>query len=146
VSAFRVVPPGPPLPTPQQAYEVALDHGARLLTVARVEAGARAPLAAFNTSAMENGIVAEAWNTLRVVAATGADGALSISVWLNPMFPETGFTGDPYADAAREPLPLPPRVSVVDWAPLPAGGFAVSAGGGAANVDYASLLPLSVLA
>ena len=39
VSAFRLAPPGPPLPTPQQAYEVAVDHGAQQLRVARVRGG-----------------------------------------------------------------------------------------------------------
>ncbi len=145
VSAFREVAPGPPLPTPPAAYEVAVDHGAAQLRVARVDGGARSPLAVFNTSTLENGIVAGAWNLLRVVVSTDDEGAVSISVWLNPSFPEVGFVGDPATDAGRTPLPLPPRITVVDWAPLAAGGFGVSAGGGDANVDYASVLPLSVL-
>jgi len=47
------------------------------------------------------------------------------------------------SDRFREPLPLPPRLHVVDAAPLPAGGVVVGAGGGEARVDYASVLPAS---
>jgi hypothetical protein len=41
------------------------------------------------------------------------------------------------------PLPLPPRLSLSDPAPLQAGGMVVAAGGGAARADYASILPAS---
>lgn len=64
-------------------------------------------------------------------------------VWLNPMFRETGFVGDPYSDCVREPLRLPPRIAVIDGAspPMPAGGVVVAAGGAGVLVDYVSALP-----
>ena len=101
-------------------------------------------LATFDLQSLENGVVVGAWNMLRVVVEGGR-----LRVWFNPMFPETGFVGDGVADAARVPKPLPPRIDVVDpramTAPVPAGGFAVSAGESPVMLDYASALPANVL-
>jgi hypothetical protein len=112
-------------------------------------------LGSFNLSTLENGLVLGAWNMLRVVVedqqettADGANASMStrIRVFFNPMFPETGFVGNATADAWRVPLPLPPRIDVVDRSgpPLPPGGMAISAGNLQARVDYASALPASV--
>ena len=101
-------------------------------------------LATFDLQSLENGVVVGAWNMLRVVVEGGR-----LRVWFNPMFPETGFVGDGVADAARVPKPLPPRIDVVDphaaTVPVPAGGFAVSAGESPVLLDYASALPANVL-
>ncbi len=88
-----------------------------------------------------------AWNMLRVVVEDAGDRASTrVRVFFNPMFPETGFVGNATADAGRVPLPLPPRIDVVDRSgpPLPPGGMAVTAGTYAARLDYASALPAGV--
>ena len=46
-------------------------------------------------SALENGLVLEAWNILRALVETvenssGEIEGVKLSVWFNPMFPETG--------------------------------------------------------
>ena len=50
------------------------------------------------------------------------------------------------SDRFREPLPLPPRLHVVDAAPLPAGVVVVDDGAARALADGASLLPAGVVA
>ena len=64
-------------------------------------------------------------------------------VWLNPMFGETGFVGDPDTDCARVPLQLPPRIAIIDDSspPVPAGCVTVAAGGAGVLADYVSALP-----
>ena len=143
-SAFRLLPPPPPLPVPQQAYEVSIDAARGALAIARVEGGVAQVLGSFNTTLLENGIVLGAWNMLRVLAVTGDDGAAYFTVWFNPMFPETGFVSNS-SDAERVPRPLPPRLQVRDDTPLPPGGVGVSAGGGQGQFDYISALPVGVL-
>jgi len=66
-------------------------------------------------------------------------------IWLNPMFGETGFVGDPNVDCDRVPLQLPPRISVVDDSvpTISAGGVTLAVGGASAFVDYLSVLPPS---
>ena len=82
---------------------------------------------------------------LRLMVETDATtGAVSLRVWFNPMVPETGFTGVPAVDARLTPRPLPPRISVVDKAPLPPGGVVLAGGGADARADYVSALPTSV--
>lgn len=140
VSAFRALP----LPSPRSGYQVLLNTTDDMLTLTRLEGGARAELGRFPLASLENGLVRGAWNLLRVVAEPQAGGEkLSLSVFFNPMFPETGFVGNA-SDAFRAPLPIRPRLSAVDSAPLSPGEVAVGAGGGPANIDYISALPLSV--
>ena len=144
-SAFKSVPPGPPLPLGVRGYNITLDSATQLMTVLRDD-GSGAParmLGSFDLASLENGLVLGAWNILRVLLETNAaDASLSIRVWFNPMFPETGFVGNA-SDATRVPLPLPPRLSLTDAAPLQAGGMVIAAGGGQARADYASILPVS---
>jgi len=119
----------------------------------------------FDLATLENGLVLEAWNILRVTTtwstdntaadSNGGDDAvlatetvphrrLCINVWFNPMFKETGFVGNS-SDAGRTPQQLPPRLTVFDSAPLPVGEMYLTAGGRDSKVDYASVLPINVL-
>lgn len=142
---FLAPRPGPPLPGGIDGYNFTLSSTENLLIASRQSGGHATQLGAFNTSTLENGLVRGAWNLLRVLLVTQADGSLTLRVWLNPMLPETGFTGDPALDSVRTPLPLPERLVLVDANPLPAGGIAVAAGGSAGTqVDYVSALPASV--
>jgi len=145
ISAFKAVPPGPPLPGGVRGYNVTLDAATNTMTVSRDD-GSGAParvIGAFNLRSLENGLVLGAWNILRVLLETNStDDSLNFRVYFNPMFPETGFVGNA-SDATRVPLPLPPRLSLVDAAPLPPGGMALAAGAGQARVDYASILPVA---
>ena len=128
-----------------RGYNVTLDSPTQTMSVLRDDGSGAAAhvLGSFDLASLENGLVLSAWNILRVLLETSAaDGSLSIRVWFNPMFPETGFVGNA-SDASRVPLPLPPRLSLADAAPLPAGGMAIAAGGGKALVDYASILPVA---
>lgn len=142
-SAFKVVAPGPPLPGRIAGYNVTLDAASNLMTVSRDD-GSGAPaatLGVFNLTTLENGLVRGAWNIVRALLETSAaDGSLGIRVWFNPMLPETGFVGNA-SDATRVPLPLPPRLALVDKAPLAPGGMALCAGAWEARIDYASILP-----
>lgn len=152
-AGFVTQPPGPPAPDAITGYHVVVTSSPGnndTLALYRVDDPASAPgtlLATFNLSSLENGLVLGAWNVIRVLMEDSADGtSTAISVFFNPMFPETGFVGNGTADAAKVPLPLPPRIAVVDRAtPLLApGGMAVTAGGSAARLDYVSALPASV--
>jgi hypothetical protein len=111
--------------------------------------GERTLLGSFDLAALENGLVLEAWNILRVLVDTTTTGstttaAVKISVWFNPMFPETGFVGNS-SDAFRVPKPLPARIVVTDPAPLPPGELVLTAGHRDSMVDYVSALPTGVL-
>jgi len=144
-SAFKAALPGPPLPSAIRGYNVTLDAASNLMTVSRDDGSGAAArvLGMFDLRSLENGLVLGAWNIVRVLLETSAtDGSLHVRVWFNPMFPETGFIGNA-SDATRVPLPLPPRLSLTDAAPLPPGGLALAAGGGQARVDYASVLPVA---
>ena len=134
------VAPGPPLPTGIVGYNISLDAKSDLMTVTRGSDGGDTVLGSFNLSTLENGLVRGAWNIVRALLETQADGSLSVRVWFNPIYGETGFVGNA-SDATRVPLPLPPRLSLLDSSPLPPGGLAVGAGAFAARVDYASILP-----
>ena len=82
---------------------------------------------------------------LRVAAETdAASGQLSLSVYFNPMLPETGFVGNS-SDAFRVPQRIAPRLVVRDAAPLAPGGVMLLAGGAPARADYVSALPLAVM-
>jgi len=144
---FRAAAPGPPLPRGVGGYNVTLDARTNTLTVARcASGGVCTTMGVFDTTTLENGIVLGAWNMLRVLLETdGASGALSLRVFFNPTVPETGFTGVPADDAARVPRSLPPRLALIDAAPLPSGGLLVAAGGADARIDYVSALPTRVL-
>ena len=74
---------------------------------------------------------------------TGAAG-VSLTVWFNPMFEDTGFVGNS-TDAERIPTPLPPRLSLTHTPALVPGGVAVVALTNATRVDYISVLPASVV-
>lgn len=141
ISAFVARPPGPSAPT-IDGYAVTLDAVSSSLTVSRTTAGSPVVLDSFNVSSLDNGLILGAWNVVRVLITTSLEGSAVINVWLNPMFGETGFVGNPNTDSARTPWSLPPRISVVDVTSptLPAGGVAISAGGAAVFVDYASVL------
>ena len=111
----------------------------------RVEGGVSKVLGLFPLTSLENGLVLEAWNLLRVVAAENESrNILTLSVYFNPMFPETGFVGNS-SDAFRIPVRLAPRLAVQDPSPLAPGSILVLAGGKEARMDYISALPLSVL-
>ena len=144
-AAFRTQPPGPPLPTLNKGYSVQLNATDRTLQVLRVEGGVSKVLGLFPLTSLENGLVLEAWNLLRVVAAENESrNILTLSVYFNPMFPETGFVGNS-SDAFRIPVRLAPRLAVQDPSPLAPGSILVLAGGKEARMDYISALPLSVL-
>merc|ERR1711920_774033 len=100
-------------------------------------------LGQFDLASLENSFVLEAWNILRALVVTTHDG-VRISVWFNPMFPETGFVGNS-SDAERVPKPLPPRLVLIDSVPLPPGELALTAGHRDSMVDYVSALPASVI-
>lgn len=92
-SAFKAQPPGPPLPSGVRGYNVTLDSATQRMTVLRDD-GSGAParlLGSFDLTSLENGLVLGAWNIVRVLLETSAvDNSLSIRIWFNPMFPETG--------------------------------------------------------
>jgi hypothetical protein len=98
-------------------------------------------------SSLNNGLVLSAWNVLRVLITTTTEGWATIDVWLNPMFHETGFVGDPNVDSGQTPMRLPARISFVDDSSpgFPAGGVAVAAGGSAVQIDYVAVLPPEAL-
>jgi hypothetical protein len=148
VAAFRAgLPPAPPLPPIASGYSIVLNTSADSLAVVRQGGSSSTTLGSFALRSLENGLVRGAWNLLRVVVATepaaSGDG-VRLSVFFNPMFPETGFVGNS-SDALRQPAPLPPRLVVLDPTPLPLGGLMVLAGGAEARLDYVSALPLGVL-
>ena len=117
-----------------------------LLVERRAGDGSSVVLGKFDLTSLENGLVLEAWNILRVQVNTSRTNAESttISVWFNPMFPETGFVGNA-SDAARMPKPLPPRIVATDNSPLGPGELLLSAGGRDTQIDYVSALPLTVI-
>ena len=141
--ARPLVPPGPP--APRLGGYAAVVNGSTL-TVERQAGAAAAPssvLARFDLSTLENGVVVGAWNMLRLLVQPGG----AVTVWFNPMFPETGFQGTA-DDHARLPKPLPPRIAVVDADPLPhaaASYLAMAAGVSQVRVDYVSALPGTVV-
>jgi hypothetical protein len=149
-AAFKAAaPPGPPLPALARGYSIVLNASDSTLGVVRVAAGgAGVVLGTFPLSSLENGLVLGAWNMLRVVAvvvaAAGGGDALTLSVFFNPMYPETGFAGNS-SDAFRTPVKLAPRLMVRDDDPLAPGAIALLAGGREARADYIAALPLSVL-
>ena len=157
--------PGPKSPSNTSGYHVVLVGAAKTLVVERCATAAGGEgqlqqLGSFDLSTLENGLVLEAWNILRVLVQTStspagnsddgdrggnASGAVvKISVWFNPMFPETGFVGNA-SDAFRTPKPLPPRLVVTDPQPLPPGELVLTAGLRDSMVDYVSALPTSVV-
>lgn len=170
--ARPVLPPPPPPPAPgpkspsnTSGYHVVLVGAAKTLVVERCATAAGGEgqlqqLGSFDLSTLENGLVLEAWNILRVLVQTStspagnsddgdrggnASGAVvTISVWFNPMFPETGFVGNA-SDAFRTPKPLPPRLVVTDPQPRPPGELVLTAGLRDSMVDYVSALPTSVV-
>jgi len=98
-----VVPPpppppplGPPSPHNVSGYHVVLVGASKSLVVERRDASAGiVTLGKFDLSTLENGLVLEAWNILRVLAETvenssGEIEGVRLSVWFNPMFSETG--------------------------------------------------------
>ena len=145
-AAFKAVPPGPPLPALARGYSIVLNASDSTLGVVRVAGGAGVVLGTFPLSSLENGLVLGAWNMLRVVvgAAAAGENALTLSVFFNPMWTETGFVGNS-SDAFRTPVTLAPRLVVRDNAPLAPGAIAIQAGGREARADYIAALPLSVL-
>ena len=142
-AAFRSQPPGPPLPLLSRGYAVQLNSTDNSLRVVRVEGGVSALLGAFPLASLENGLVLEAWNLLRVVVSMES-GALTLRVFFNPMYPETGFVGNS-SDAFRTPVKLAPRLVAQDPQPLSPGAILFLAGGKEARADYITALPLSVL-
>jgi hypothetical protein len=133
--------PAIPLPGTYVGYEVAIDaFSNKTLSLYRhTVAGDSRTLGVFNLTTIENGLVLDAWNMLRVLLVGG-----EITVWFNPSFPETGFVGN-ISDAERIPKPLPPRLKVVDPEPAPPGLVVVSAGRSPTRIDYISVLPPSVV-
>lgn len=131
-------PPGPPF-RQLDGYYVTVDAKGGKLEVTRRSGINVTLLASFDTRTLENGIVMPGWNMLRAAVVLG-----SVTVWFNPMYPETGFVGNS-TDSARVPRPLPPRIEVTDPHPLPAGGLAMLAGVGGMRLDYVSALPISAL-
>lgn len=139
-AGFPAPPPPQPLP-PLAGYIIALNYTAPapLLTLSRAPVGgAPALLGSFPLGSIENGVV-NGWNLLRVALRPGG----GVDVWFNVAFKDTGFVGNS-SDAERVPHAPPPRISVVDAAPLPAGGLAIAASA-SCSVDYVSVLPLEVL-
>jgi hypothetical protein len=119
-----------------------------LVVERRDHSGGITTLATFNIASLENGLVLEAWNILRVLTSTstsksGGKAVVTVSVWFNPMFPETGFVGDS-SDAGRTPKPLPARIVVVDPYPLAPGEMVLTARVRDSMVDYALVLPAAV--
>ena len=93
ISSFRTLPPGPPLPARVRGYNISLDTASDRMTLSRDDGSGAPPavLGAFDLTTLENGLVRGAWNILRVLLETdAASGTLSISVFFNPMLPETG--------------------------------------------------------
>jgi hypothetical protein len=92
-SAFKAQPPGPPLPSNVRGYNITLDSTTQRMSVLRDD-GSGAParvLGSFDLTSLENGLVLGAWNIIRVLLETSSvDASLSIRIWFNPMFPETG--------------------------------------------------------
>ena len=142
-SQFLKPQPGPPLPNNIDGYNFTLDTNSDFLIVSKQTLGTTTKLGEFNLTSLENGLVRGAWNILRVLLITDANNDLSISVYFNPMYPETGMTGDPYVDAVLIPKPIPPRLVIQDKTPLPPGGIMVASGGSELRVDYISALPTS---
>jgi hypothetical protein len=164
-------PPGPPSPHNVSGYHVVLIGATKTLVVERrapttataagtgsadAEAAATTAgtttssvLGSFDLSTLENGLVLEAWNILRVVVETvesssGEIEGVQLSVYFNPMFPETGFVGNA-SDAHRVPQRLAARLVVMDKHPLGAGELMVSAGLRDTMIDYIAAMPTSVL-
>lgn len=141
---FITPQPGPPLPS-TRGYAMTLNTTGESLTASRCDdAGSCSTLGYFNLSTLKTGIIRGAWNMLRVLAHTDASGTLHISVYFNPTVPETGFVGVPALDAKIVPTTPPPRLTIIDPQPLPAGGISIAAGSFDARVDYVSALPVSV--
>ena len=89
-------PLGPPSPHNVSGYHVVLVGASKSLVVERRDAsGGIVTLGKFDLSTLENGLVLEAWNILRALVETvenssGEIEGVKLSVWFNPMFPETG--------------------------------------------------------
>lgn len=147
--------PGPPSPTNYSGYYVTVVGASKELVIERRDGQGKAKtLGRFDLRTIENGLVLEAWNILRVLAETSADkSSVMLSVWFNPYFSETGFVGNS-SDAARTPKKLPPRLVVRDQidcqqaddrTDLCSGEMVLTAGRRDSMIDYASALPLSAL-
>jgi len=142
-SQFLKPQPGPPLPNDIDGYNFTLDTNVDLLIVSKQISGTITKLGEFNLTILENGLVRGAWNIMRVLLVTDTDNVLTIKVFFNPMYTETGFTGNPDTDALLIPLPIPPRLIIQDTSPLPPGGLMIASGGSELRVDYFSALPTS---
>ena len=125
-------------------YRACVAVAARELWVERVHGGAVSPLGKrFDLSLRENGLCVGCFNLLRMEVAAVAGGGATVKVWLNVMFADCGFKGDPVGDASRVPHAPAPLLAVEDGAPgLAAGGVVVSAAGAPLRVDYIAALPL----
>lgn len=102
-------PPAPPVATPRSGYEIRLHGRDQKLLVVRhngasvFKDGAEPSgkvLGSFDLKSLENGLVRDAWNIVRVLLVGG-----KITVWFNPMYPETGFVGN-ISDSSRKCMPL----------------------------------------
>ena len=144
-SQFLKPQPGPPLPDGIDGYNFTLDTNTDLLIVTRQLSGTVTKLGDFNLTSLENGLVRGAWNILRILLVTNVDETLTIKVFFNPMYPETGFTGNPDVDATIIPKTIPPRLVLQDTDPLPSGGLGIACGGSNLRVDYFSALPSSLI-
>ena len=158
--ARPVIPPPPPPFGPRSPDTVGGYHVVIVGATSTLQVERRDPTSGsgsievlgptFDLTVLENGIVLEAWNILRVTTTWKpadehqAGASLCISVYFNPMFKETGFVGNA-SDAARVPEKLPPRLVACDPSALPHGEMYLTAGGRNSQVDYASVLPISVL-
>ena len=87
-------PPGPPSPHNVSGYHVVLIGATKTLAVERRDLqGGIELLGTFDLTTLENGLVLEAWNILRVVVETlvsnsGVIEGVQISVWFNPCVTE----------------------------------------------------------
>ena len=70
---------GPPAPS-IDGYAVTLDASSASLSLARVSGSLPTPLASFNISTLDNGLVIGAWNMLRVLVQTTDEGSVVIQV------------------------------------------------------------------
>ena len=79
--------------------------------------------------------------------------AVTLTVWFNPYFSETGFVGNS-SDASRTPKKLPPRLMVTDELDcrtkgsreeLCTGEVVLTAGTRNSMIDYVSARPLSAM-
>lgn len=141
----RVIrPPLPPGPTAPRinGYHITINATTKALTISRSFEGSDQQLGEFDLTSLENGLVLDAWNMVRVVVTKEHTGARRFRVFFNPMFHETGFHGNS-SDALLTPVALPPRLDVTDAHPLEAGGVAIASSARQTRIDYISVLPLA---